>query len=67
MVSVTLVFFYPVQAVGYQTEGLDNQRRNRCRLELLCESAVKTDGSLMPFQTRPAVWFWTPCSLRRWG
>jgi hypothetical protein len=55
-------------AVGYQTEGLDSQVRNRGRVRRkLDESralAVKTDGSLMPFQARPAVWFWAPCSVQ---
>ncbi len=56
-------------AVGHQTNGLDNQERNKDRaprftLERSRALAVKTDGSLMPFQARPAVWFWTPCSVQ---
>lgn len=26
--------------------------------------AVKTDGSLVLSQARPAVWFWAPCSIQ---
>jgi hypothetical protein len=51
-------------AVGYQTDGLDNQARNRCRLDWLRALAVKTDGSLVLSQARPAVWFWAPCSIQ---
>jgi hypothetical protein len=56
-------------AVGHQTNGLDNQVRNIGRTwHLSWESprapAVKTAGSLMPLEARPAVWFWTPCSVQ---
>jgi len=55
-------------AVGYQTDGLDNQvRNNRRALRYSGRSralAVKTAGSLMPFKARPAVWFWAPCSVQ---
>ncbi len=58
---------YP-PAVGYQT-GVWTMRQGtrasvRFRLEKSRALAVKTDGSLMPFQARPAVWFWTPCSIQ---
>ncbi len=26
--------------------------------------AVKTDGSLMPVEARPAVWLWASCSVQ---
>jgi hypothetical protein len=59
---------YP-PAVGYQTVGLDNKARNRCRarwfmLSVFRALAVKAAGSLVPSQARPAVWFRAPCSIQ---
>jgi hypothetical protein len=43
-------------AVGYQTDGLDNQVRNRFRLDWSRALAAKAAGSLVLSQARPAVW-----------
>ena len=52
-------------AVGYQTDGLDNKGRNSWSiLGLPRASAVKTAGSLVLSQARPAVWFQAPCSIQ---
>ena len=57
-------------AVGHQTGGLDNQARNKSApaasvtLEWFGASAVKTAGSLVLSQARPAVWFLAPCSIQ---
>lgn len=48
-----------VSTIRQGTKGMSRIEAGKARV-----LAVKAAGSPMPFQVRPAVWFWAPCSLQ---